>query len=122
MKIFKNIIKIVFWFVLIIGGIALSVYLDKNVFKIFVNHASLIYYLLFIPGVFLLIMVVNVSRNIGRFLSKNAHDSQLPRGEINQMVTQGPYALMRHPMHLGLIFLPVSIALISTSFSFIFII
>ena len=122
MKKTEGIIKILFWFALIIGGIVLSVYLDNNVFKIFVDHESILYYLLFIPGVFLLIMVLNISKNMGRFLAKNAHDSRLPKGEINQLVINGPYAFMRHPMHLGLMFFPVAVALISTSISLIFLI
>jgi len=122
MKKAEGIIKILFWFALIIGGITLSVYLDNNVFKIFVDHESILYYFFFIPGVFLLIMVLNISKNIGRFLAKNAHDTKLPKGEINQLLTTGPYAVMRHPMHLGLMFFPVSVALISTSISLIFLI
>jgi len=122
MKKLDGILKILFWLLLIFGGIWLSVYMDKNIFRIYIEKESIYYYLLFIPGVFLFILVINISKNMGRFLKKNAHNSRLPKGEINQLVTHGPYALMRHPMHLGLMLLPLSIALISTSFSFIFIV
>lgn len=42
--------------------------------------------------------------------------------ETNKLVTTGRYELMRHPMHLGLLFLPLSIALIIGSLSFILVI
>ena len=42
------------------------------------------------------------------------------RGKV--LVTDGLYALMRHPMHLGLLFFPLSVALLVGSPSFILII
>ncbi len=39
--------------------------------------------------------------------------------ETNRLVTSGYYACMRHPMHLGLLFFPWSVALIFGSVTFI---
>ena len=43
----------------------------------------------------------------------------MPRFETNRLVTTGYYACMRHPMHFGLLFFPLSVALILGSVSFI---
>jgi len=39
--------------------------------------------------------------------------------ETNRLVTTGPYACMRHPMHLGLLLLPWAVALMIGSPSFL---
>ena len=119
MKKGEAVIKILFWFLLIIGGIFLSSRLDKDLFEWKIAHNSIAYYALFVLGVFLLVTIINISRNTGRYLAKNAHDPGKGRGEINRLVTTGPYAMMRHPMHLGLMLTPMAVALIGASPSFI---
>jgi len=67
-------------------------------------------------------MVMLISRNTGRFLAKHGREGNIPRFSTNILVTTGMYECMRHPMHLGLLFFPVSFALIIGSPAFITII
>ena len=46
----------------------------------------------------------------------------MKRRETNKLVRSGVYSCMRHPMHFGLLFFPLSLALIAGSVSFIVII
>lgn len=111
--------KVFFGVIYILGGVILSAFLDKNIIHIYVNKESMEYYALLIPGVFLFIIVLNVVKNVGRFISKYNNAERPVKEEINQLITDGPYGLMRHPLHFSLMFLPLAIALISTSFSFL---
>ncbi len=63
-----------------------------------------------------------MSRNSGRTLARYGREGDIPRLETNKLATDGLYSIMRHPMHLGLLFFPLSIALIVGSPSFTFII
>ena len=116
------VVKMSVWLLFIIGGLWLSLYLDNIFFGGPVAHNTLLYYTLFVIGVILLVTVLNISRNTGRLLARYGHDKNKARGQINLVVKQGPYAFMRHPMHLGLLFFPLAIALISASPSFILIV
>lgn len=107
---------------MIVGGLFLSLYLDSHLLKLNVEHSGWLYNVVLGIGVILLVMMINFNRSIGRFLSKNGRKGDLPRMETNVLVKHGPYSLMRHPMHLALLFFPVSIALISFSPSFILIV
>ena len=75
-----------------------------------------------ILGGILLGLVFKAARNTGRTLSRYGRKGDLPRLETNQLVTSGVYACMRHPMHFGLLFLPLALALIVGSPGFVFII
>jgi len=62
---------------------------------------------------------MTISKNTGRILAKHGRKGDIPRLETNQLVKQGPYECMRHPMHLGLFLFPLAFAFLSGSVSFI---
>ncbi len=67
-------------------------------------------------GLLLLATVLRAAAVTGRYLAvygKSRPD--LPRGEVDRLVTVGPYSCMRHPMHLFLSMFPLSIALLLAS-------
>jgi len=75
-----------------------------------------------ITGGVLLFLVLRISRNTGRTLARYGRKGKIPRLDTNILVTKGVYACMRHPMHLGLMLFPLSIAFILGSLTFILII
>lgn len=96
---------------MILGGGVLSIWLDLQWFpEIF--SSIFIHIITFVAGVFIFFFVMNASRNTGRFLAKFGRECDVPRLETNKLVTTGIYSCMRHPMHFGLLFSPLSIALI----------
>jgi len=107
------------WMAMIGGGMAVSVYLDLLYFRSW--FLSWKFHLLtFLPGWALFNVVRRISRNTGRTLARYGRQGDIPRFETNVLVDRGPYAYMRHPMHLGLLFFPMSIALMAGSPVFIF--
>ncbi len=115
------IFRLLMWFVMIIGGLAGGIYLDWIFFPAL--WSSWIYHIVsLILGIALLLTVLKISQNSGRTLARYGREGDIPRLETNVLATDGLYALMRHPMHLGLLFFPLSIALIAGSPSFTFII
>ena len=115
------VIRIVMWLVMIVSGIVGGFWLDATLFP-GIHNRWLFHLLSLIFGILLLKFVLTVSRNSGRTLSRLGRKGDIPRMETNVLVTDGLYALMRHPMHLGLLFFPLSLALIVGSPSFILII
>jgi protein-S-isoprenylcysteine O-methyltransferase Ste14 len=113
--------RIVAWFVMIVVATAVALFID---FRIFPNAiTSLKFHLLTFPfGVLLMWFVMTVSKNTGRTLAKYGRKGDIPRLETNVLVDKGPYALMRHPMHFGLLFMPLSWGLLIGSPTFIVII
>ena len=81
----------------------------------------IVWFLMLVGGP-LLWLVMRISRNTGRLLARLGREGDLPRLETNKLVTEGIYATMRHPMHFGLLFFPLAIALTLGSPSFILII
>lgn len=113
--------RILAWVILIFGGLSLGIYLDINHFSLF--WYSWIWHLFsFFIGLALLKLVIKISKNTGRTLAKHGKRGQLKRMETNQLVKEGVYSYMRHPMHLGLFLFPMSFAFLSGSLSFILII
>jgi len=113
--------RIVMWIVMIVGGIVGGFWLDRLLFPTLdTNRWFHLTTLIF--GLALLKIVLTVSRNTGRTLARFGREGDIPRMETNVLVTDGLYALMRHPMHLGLLFFPMTLALIVGSPSFILII
>ncbi|MEA3351583.1 MAG: isoprenylcysteine carboxylmethyltransferase family protein [Chloroflexota bacterium] len=115
------ILRILIWIIMLIGGGALGIWLDlrwfPNLFSNFIFHAvSLVF------GILLLRLVLRVSRYTGRLLARLGREGDIPNMETNKLATTGVYACMRHPMHLGLLFFPWSLALILGSPTFIVII
>jgi len=111
--------RLFMWILMLFGGSALSLWLDIHWARpLFFN---LPFHLLsLILGVALLKLVLNISRNTGRYLSRMGREGDIPKTDTNKLVTEGMYGCMRHPMHLGLLFFPLSIALILGSPTFIF--
>jgi len=111
-------LRILVWVIMIVGGSVLSLYLDailfKNVHTIRVFHS-----ISFVIGLLLLALVIKISRNTGRTLAKYGHRRNLKGWGTNVLVNQGVYKYMRHPMHLGLLFFPLSFAFLIGSPSFI---
>ncbi|MGA7979950.1 MAG: isoprenylcysteine carboxylmethyltransferase family protein [Chromatiaceae bacterium] len=113
------IVRLALWFLLLFGGAAVGLWLDARYFpRLLVS--PWFHLLAFAPGVAILWLVVRVSRNTGRWLARHGREGELPRLETNRLVTTGPYACMRHPMHLGLLFFPLAVALLLGSPSFAF--
>ncbi len=113
--------RLIIWVGMLVGGMALGFALDPRWFPGL--WRSLTFHLLTLPlGVVLLWFVLTVSRNTGRFLARLGREGDIPRMETNKLVTEGMYGCMRHPMHFGLLFFPLSVALIVGSPTFIFLI
>ncbi len=114
-------IRFAMWAFMMLGGLAAGILIDlKNFRFLFLN----IYFHIFtlVPGLVLLRMVMLVSRKTGRMLARYGREGEVKRMETNRLVTSGVYSCMRHPMHFGLLFFPLSLALIAGSPSFIVII
>ena len=103
---------------MIFGGSILGYFLD---FLIFENvHQNIIFHIVsFLIGVFLLFLVMKISKNTGRTLAKYGRKGKLKRMQTNVLVKQGIYKYMRHPMHLGLFLFPFGTAFLIGSPSFI---
>ena len=106
-----------FWVVLIVGGLAAGVWLDLWLFpQLFANP---LWHLVSLGlGVALLQLVRRAAATAGRTLARYGREGDLPRFETNKLVREGPYACMRHPMHLALFFFPLAFGLIVGSVSF----
>jgi protein-S-isoprenylcysteine O-methyltransferase Ste14 len=109
------------WLILLFGGAVLGIWMDNRyfsciLFNVWFHLATIV------PGVLLFWAVMRISKNTGRLLAREGRVGDLPRMQTNKLVTRGVYACMRHPMHLGLMFFPLSLALLIGSLTFIIII
>lgn len=106
---------------MILGGSILGYFLD---FLIFENiHQNIIFHIVsLLIGIFLLFLVMKISKNTGRTIAKYGRKGKLKRMQTNVLANQGIYKYMRHPMHLGLFLFPFGIAFLIGSPSFILII
>lgn len=116
--------RLVMWIIMLLGGSALSLWLDMRWGWARTLLLNPWWHLITLPlGVLLLIGVLRTSRYTGRLLARLGREGEdVPRMDTNKLVTTGIYACMRHPMHLGLLFFPLALALILGSPTFIFII
>ena len=106
---------------MIFGGSIFGYYLDYLIFKNI--HQNIVFHIVsLLIGVFLLSLVIKISKNTGRTLAKYGRKGKLKRMQTNVLAKQGIYKYMRHPMHLGLLLLPLGIAFLIGSPSFILII
>lgn len=103
---------------MLIGGAVLGFVIDLRLFKTFL-FSPVFHIITLILGLLLINLVFRASRNTGKLLARLGREGNVPRMETNKLVTEGIYACMRHPMHLGLLFFPLSVALIVGSLSFI---
>ncbi len=104
------------------GGPALSIYFDLIRFReLFLNPY---YHLLTLPfGLLLALMAFRAAASGGRELARRGRRGvSTPRLETDTLVTSGIYAKMRHPMLFGLALLPMALALILGSPTFILIV
>ncbi|MCD6367223.1 MAG: isoprenylcysteine carboxylmethyltransferase family protein [Bacteroidales bacterium] len=115
------IFRLIIWVLFIFGGVTLGIFLDLRYFQN-IWFSWQWHMISFLWGVFLLKIVMTISKNTGRILAKHGRKGNLPRMETNQLVKEGPYGCMRHPMHLGLFLFPMAFAFLSGSLSFILII
>jgi len=106
---------------MMVGGSALGIFLDRRWFPLLQRSVPFHVFSLAL-GVLVLWLVMRISRNIGRLLARKGREGDLPRGDTNRLVTEGVYGCMRHPMHLGLLLFPLSLALLIGSPSFILVI
>ena len=113
-------IRVIAWVIMLAGGTAAGLYLDTILFENF-RIGIFLHDLSFVIGSLLFYTVIRVSRNTGRTLARYGRRGSLKRMETNVLVTGGIYGEMRHPMHQGLLFFPLSIALLIGSPSFILI-
>ncbi len=112
--------RVILWILIISFGIVSSLYLDYNIVKIHVT--PLWHIVLFFIGFLLLRLILHTSAYTGRLLKKLGKKGKVQRFETNKLVKEDIYSCMRHPMHLGLLFLPESIGLMMGSPSFILIV
>ena len=114
--------RITVWIAMMLGGIIGGLWLDWRRFrKLLLN--PLFHVVTLILGVLLLQGLRTSSANTGRMLARLGKEGEdVPRFETNKLVKSGVYSCMRHPMHLGLLFFPLAVALIIGSPAFIFII
>jgi protein-S-isoprenylcysteine O-methyltransferase Ste14 len=112
--------RIIAWFFMIVVATAIAIVFDLKLFP--QTFKSLTFHLAtLIPGLLLLWFVMTVSKNTGRTLAKYGRKGDIPRLETNVLVDKGPYGLMRHPMHFGLLFMPLAWGLTIGSPTFILI-
>ena len=112
---FSVVIRLILWFVMIIGGTVYSLSKDW--------HASIFHEVLFhivsaLLGIVVLKLAFRAAANGGRELTKG-RIGDIPRLETNALVTTGIYSCMRHPMLFGLTLLPLGWALLLGSPTFI---
>ena len=115
------IFRILVWLIMMVGGSALGIFLDPRWFPL-LQRSILFHALSFALGALALWLVMRISRNTGRLLARAGREGDLPRGDTNRLVAEGAYGCMRHPMHLGLFFFPLSLALLIGSPTFILLI
>ena len=119
----KSFFKFMIWIILLVGGIGVSVYLDRNLLHFERLDGSILYYIILGLGSMLFVTAFFSTGNVGRTLAKHGRKAKdLPRMQTDQLVTTGIYAMMRHPMHQTLMQFPMAIALMIVSPSFIFIV
>ncbi|NOX84944.1 MAG: isoprenylcysteine carboxylmethyltransferase family protein [Chlorobi bacterium] len=115
------ILRLIIWLILIFGGIAGGYYIDDILFENI--HENVLFHIICSAvGIFLLFLVITISKNTGRTLARYGRKGKLKRLETNVLVREGVYQYMRHPMHLGLMLFPLSVAFLAGSPSFILII
>lgn len=117
----KSFWRMLVWLVMLVGGVWAGLLLDKQLFP-YVYSSVVIHIISAFIGLVLLKVVMSISRNTGRTLAKYGREGDLPRMETNRLVTEGVYQYMRHPMHLGLLLFPFSVAFLAGSPSFVLII
>ncbi|WP_457606699.1 methyltransferase family protein [Nitratifractor sp.] len=112
------VIRILLWLLLLGGGAWLSISVDLRAFpRLF---ASPLFHLITLPlGLYLGRLAFRAAAAGGRELAAHGREGDLPRLETNRLVTTGIYRCTRHPMLFGLTLLPLSLAFLLGSPTFI---
>lgn len=114
-------LRIFIWILFLFGGAIFGIWADLACCPL-LFHDFYFHLISLLLGLWLMRLVVNASRNTGRYLAKYGKHGDIPKFETNRLVTTGYYACMRHPMHFGLLFFPLAWALMVGSITFIVII
>jgi protein-S-isoprenylcysteine O-methyltransferase Ste14 len=112
------VIRLLLWFVLLVGGALLSFRLDAALFAGW-ERGLLRHLAALAGGVAVGTLAFRAAAAGGRELARRGREGKLPRLETNRLVTTGIYACTRHPMLFGLTLLPLSLALMLGSPAFI---
>jgi len=113
----SNAVRMVVWVIFLGGGSALGIWLDLRLWPAWWRNP--VWHLASaLAGFGVFWIVLTVSRVTGRWLARCGRVGDLPRMQTNRLVTAGPYACMRHPMHLGLMLFPLAFALVLGSPAF----
>ncbi len=112
-----NSVRALIWAFMIIGGYLLGLLVN--------NYLALpcLSIPCFTAGIVLLIIIGRAAGVTGRYLrvyGKSSPDKSF--GELDKLVTVGPYSCMRHPMHFYLSLTPIAIGLITVNPGYAFII
>ncbi len=113
-------IRIALWIVLLAGGIWLGLRLDRSHF--IALQTPLFRIVSFLLGLVVLKLSFHAAAVGGKALAKYGRVGDIPRGQTNRLVTEDIYGCTRHPMLFGLVLLPLALALLIGSPSFIFLI
>ncbi len=112
------VIRIILWISMLIGGTYFGIKFDLIYFKtIFFN--ILFHIITFIVGAILIKLSFHAAKIGGKELKKEGRRGDIPRLETNKLVTTGIFKCFRHPMLFGLSFIPLGLALIIGSVTFI---
>ncbi|OQX73395.1 MAG: hypothetical protein B6D59_05740 [Campylobacteraceae bacterium 4484_4] len=112
------VIRILLWVVMLAGGTAGGIWLDLHHFRRLVFD-PLFHLLTLGVGIWLMILAFRAAAVGGRELAKHGKEGDIPRLETNRLVCTGIYAKMRHPMLFGLTLVPLALAFMIGSPSFI---
>ncbi len=113
---FSVVIRVVIWIFLLFGASLYSLKKDWNnpLFSSLLFHS-----ITFFIGIILLRLSFKAAANGGKELAKYGRKGDIPRLETNQLVSSGVYSCSRHPMLFGLTLLPLAVAFILGSPTFI---
>ncbi len=112
------VVRILLWIFILIGGVCFGIKYD---FKYFNQtfHSFVFHTISFCLGFFMMKLSFNAAKVGGRELKKYGKEGDIPRLETNKLVTTGIFKCFRHPMLFGLSFIPLSLAFMIGSPTFI---
>ena len=112
------VIRVLLWVFILVGGVWIGLYYDFVYFKKIVTN-PIFHLFTFFMGTFLMKLSFHAAKVGGRELKKYGREGDIPRLETNRLVTSGIFSCFRHPMLFGLSFIPLALALIVGSPTFI---
>ncbi len=112
------VIRVLLWIFILVGGVYFGIKCDLIYFGDL--FGSITFHIFsFAIGLFMMKLSFNAAKVGGRELKKYGRDGDIPRLETNKLVTTGIFECFRHPMLFGLSFIPLSLALMIGSPTFI---